>query len=583
MPTLRSNSAKGKAKADPRQPLLGEDTDNNHYGSTSQPSQDAAQRTRSPATPSIPLHRAWRSHLLTGALAFLTLLLGGALAAILLADSYAAPALRRINGALAANSSASDAFWKEAVIVRGPDSIKMSGLGRRKDDAGKEHLELNLTVAVRMAVDTDFVMDLRQSDEDSWFTERWKSIGRWGVGSLGSITTLMDDIVIYPANMTKDTPILTLKARSPIPVPLRPGLTKADHRNTPYLQTVSIPFTVSPSQNTTLILDFLKKSWIHGFANVRVYAPELTVYGGGPDSRSVTWWKFGQWRKWLKVDKSNIFVPLRLQIPRFSLPNFPPMEPGSDLPNIADLLVLEAFKISSQSDSISPNDFPSSKPSLSSLASNSHSLKYLEHASITPSLLVTAFASLPHPFGSLVSKIDLGNQASSLPFIVSLPVPDTPSFQTSNIAEAIPVVAVSASPEFNETHIRIHLSGHVLPFSDAPDSLPDAISAFVSSYLSYKSSLISVSTPLYPPMQVIAKFPPPPHKLELLRDVRIEDMNIHAGLSFSENTELNTNMVDILASATVFARVVLPKGIDIEVSVKRLWVDCLVYDGPISN
>ncbi|KIJ25592.1 hypothetical protein M422DRAFT_273456 [Sphaerobolus stellatus SS14] len=42
-------------------------------------------------------------------------------------------------------------------------------------------------------------------------------------------------------------------------------------------------------------------------------------------------------------------------------------------------------------------------------------------------------------------------------------------------------------------------------------------------------------------------------------------------------------MVDILASATVLARVVLPKGIDIEVSVKRLWVDCLVYDGPISN
>lgn len=314
--TLMPTTAKGKGKADPRLPLLTNDNDaENDYGSTSQASQDAQhhQQQRAFTASPVPIQRAWRSYLLTGALALLTLLFGGSLAIILLADSYAAPALRNINNALSADGATSNQFWEQAVIVRGPDKINIAGIGRRTDDTGKENLELNLTVTVRLAVDSDFVMDLRDSRHDSWATEKWKSLGRWGVRRLGTVTAAMDDIVVYPANMSIDTPIVSLKSPSAVPIQLIPGLTPEDHQHPLPLRSVTIPLTISPSPNATLILDFLKKSWMTGFANVQIHSPDMMVHGGEPDDRVLKWWRIGSWRQWLKVDKSDVAVKLRLQ------------------------------------------------------------------------------------------------------------------------------------------------------------------------------------------------------------------------------------------------------------------------------
>jgi hypothetical protein len=128
-----------------------------------------------------------------------------------------------------------------------------------------------------------------------------------------------------------------------------------------------------------------------------------------------------------------------------------------------------------------------------------------------------------------------------------------------------------------DTHIVVPLSGYVLPLSNV-STLPSAISAFVSSYLSYLPTPISIATPLYPSLSIKANFPPPQHRLELLKDVSIENMSIHPGSLL--NGDLN--LLDILASGIIHARVVLPHGFDIDIQVIRLWVDCLVYDGDVT-
>jgi len=275
---------------------------------------------------------------------------------------------------------------------------------------------------------------------------------------------------------------------------------------------------------------------------------------------------------------------LRL-VPPFKIPTNPPTEPGSEFPNIADLLVLESFRITSSnsvdSEHISPSSSDNSRNKDAQIQKVLGS-STIETSSVANTVLVTARASLPHPFSSLVSKINLGKDFTSLPFIISLPIPNDTESKDRSLAANIPIVSVSASPEFNLTHMRIDISGHVLPLSNSSD-LPKAISSFVSSYLSYQPSPISVFSPLYPSMEINAKFPPPSHRLELLRDVRIENMSIHPGLVLSNNPGFNFEALDILASAQVFARVVLPHGIDIDVEVKRLWVDCLVYDGEVSD
>lgn len=202
-------------------------------------------------------------------------------------------------------------------------------------------------------------------------------------------------------------------------------------------------------------------------------------------------------------------------------------------------------------------------------------------ANTSPNLLIVARASLPHPFPSLASRLDIGKGFSNLPFTISLPLhPGVAPKIANGLSDSIPVVTVLASPELNATHIRIHLSGHVLPLSNST-YLPYAISVFVNNYLSYRPSPIAISSPLYPLMEISANFPPPSHKLEILRDVKIEDMNIHPGPLVANLPSFGMHLMDILASAKVHARVVLPEGIDINLTVKRLWVDCLIFDGEV--
>lgn len=155
----------------------------------------------------------------------------------------------------------------------------------------------------------------------------------------------------------------------------------------------------------------------------------------------------------------------------------------------------------------------------------------------------------------------------SLPFTVSLP----------NGTESRVHVANVITHPFESTHpnVTLHLSGTVpaLPKSSFP-----LLSTFLSRYLNAEPNRILISTPLFPldpsegpGIEIPAEFPAPSERPQLLRNVTIKDMKIRAsGTTF-------------LASGIVFAKVVLPRGIDVGVDVFRVFPDVLVFDGEVPS
>lgn len=144
----------------------------------------------------------------------------------------------------------------------------------------------------------------------------------------------------------------------------------------------------------------------------------------------------------------------------------------------------------------------------------------------------------------------------AFPFIVSL---------LTN-SSTIPIASVETAP-FGLTHpnITLGISGYVLPL---PANSYPVLSTFLNRYLSGHSNSISISTPLVPDLTFDAIFPSPDPIPQILRNVTILDMKIKPGNPF-------------LASGTILARVVLPKGMNIDLKVKRILPDVLVFDGEV--
>ncbi|KAJ7624680.1 hypothetical protein FB45DRAFT_980035 [Roridomyces roridus] len=136
----------------------------------------------------------------------------------------------------------------------------------------------------------------------------------------------------------------------------------------------------------------------------------------------------------------------------------------------------------------------------------------------------------------------------SIPFTISLPSTDG----------LVPIAAVSTAP-FTLTHpnITLEISGAVLPLPPTSTSL---LSAFVSRYLSGLPNPIVVSTSLIPDLSIVnLEFPAPNPRPRILR-----------GGAFT-------------ASGTIYARVVLPRGMDIQLHVGHILPDVLVFDGKVSD
>jgi len=97
------------------------------------------------------------------------------------------------------------------------------------------------------------------------------------------------------------------------------------------------------------------------------------------------------------------------------------------------------------------------------------------------------------------------------------------------------------------------------------------LSAFIANYLRGESSPIVIFNPYFPSYLIKTGFPGPNPKPKILRNVTIHNMKLQAkGTSF-------------FASGAIYARVVLPRGLNIHLDVNRVLPDVLVFDGEVPS
>jgi hypothetical protein len=146
-----------------------------------------------------------------------------------------------------------------------------------------------------------------------------------------------------------------------------------------------------------------------------------------------------------------------------------------------------------------------------------------------------------------------------VPFFVSIPSKDSPP---------ILVASVHTHP-FSLTHpnITVVVSGKViLP----PSSSLAVISTFVSRFLTAEPNPIVISTPILPGLDLDTTFPAPNPKPKVLQNVTIHNMRLRTTASGT-----------FLTSGTVYARTVLPEGMDIGLDIDKVLPDVLVFDGEV--
>ncbi|KAG6901227.1 hypothetical protein C0995_015044 [Termitomyces sp. Mi166 len=225
------------------------------------------------------------------------------------------------------------------------------------------------------------------------------------------------------------------------------------------------------------------------------------------------------WRTWLYQKMSDVRTSMHFQIA--PIPGLPAPGHEDSFPSLHDLITLTTFHIASTSNNLD----------------------------------IRAFATVINPVSS-----NFNSTMPSIPFIVSLPA--------NSSCPSIPIASVSTAP-FTLTHpnITLDISGTVLPLSN--DSTP-VLSSFLSRYLSRESNTILISTPLIANLTVQTIFPPPDPPPRILRNVTIRDMKVRPGTPF-------------LASGTIFARIVLPTGVDVDLAVSRVLPDVLVFDGEVPD
>ncbi|KDQ57876.1 hypothetical protein JAAARDRAFT_176965 [Jaapia argillacea MUCL 33604] len=401
----------------------------------------------------------------------------------------------------ATNISPEDVIERGLHVV-GPDRVEVLNI---TEDGG-----IWVQVDGRVGVDAGAVMGVNTDEDDGYWTKVKKSLGRWGIRSMGEVSVNVSEILISPVH-DKSTILASIET-SDLEIPL----TVNPPRNLAWLTNLSMPVLLRPTQNASALMEFGRESWGDGTINVQASVEHLLVQGGALGEST--------WRRRLRIDRANVLMSIRKKIP--PLPGLPQPGTNTPFPSPSELITLQSFNVTSSNHTLS----------------------------------LTANASVVNP---LPLNLPLDLSVPQLPFIVSLPSPIPNSNASTQIA------TVQTHP-FALTHpnVTLYISGTVLPL---PSNASPLLSAFLTRYLDGQPNPILVHTPLFPTFILEAEFPAPKPKPRILKNVTIKDMKIKP---YGQT---------ILASGVVFARVVLPKGVKVELDVNRVWPDVLVFDGEVPD
>lgn len=177
------------------------------------------------------------------------------------------------------------------LIVEGPDCIDV--LNATREDG------VWVRVDGRVGLDMGSILRIRPDAEDLIWTELWKSLGRWGVRRVGTISLELSQITVTSSD--EHSPNLAVLTTSAIELPLSPD----PPSNLGWLTRISIPIKIHPTERTEDLVRFANGSWMSGVVRLSSTIPSVRVIGG----------KVGEhtWRDNLSIKRSNVSIALAVK------------------------------------------------------------------------------------------------------------------------------------------------------------------------------------------------------------------------------------------------------------------------------
>lgn len=288
-----------------------------------------------------------------------------------------------------------------------------------------------------------------------------------------------------------------------------------------WLTPISFDLTVQPTTDSELLERFVTTSWETGAINVRVGVDKVHVQGGETG-----------WRRLVQASRHKLesYVHMR----SMSSPSLLFSSNLSEVPTIPGI--------------------PEPRPPIDKLL---NLVSYSLMPTADHNLTIVALATIPNPLPESHLVIP------SLPYLVSLLAPSL---------SPLPIATGRVKPEVTTSNITLPIEGTILriPSTSTSPHATILLSHFLTLYLSGISPPIRISTLLLPHLHLDTIFPAPNPPPKVLRDVTIKRMV----LTFGKEGE-------IFASGVVWARLVMPKGINVPVNATDIWPDVLVFDGEV--
>ena len=198
-----------------------------------------------------------------------------------LAYSYAAQA----------SQISDDDILKNNLVLYGPDAIDVLNIS--------QHGEVWLRLDGRVGFDAGAIIGVKPGDDDSLWRGAWKTIGRWGIRNLDTVSLSLSSI-----NITSQNDPAVLLASIAVP-PFQLPLTAVPPDDHSWLTPISVPVNIHPSKNFTAWLQFARESWRSGYAVAQATISHVEIRGGS--------WEWRTWRSVLTVNRRNLTVGLHMK------------------------------------------------------------------------------------------------------------------------------------------------------------------------------------------------------------------------------------------------------------------------------
>ena len=198
-----------------------------------------------------------------------------------LAYSYAAKASHLSN----------DVILNNGLVFRGPDAIDVLNISK--------HGDVWLRLDGRVGFDAGAIIGVKPDDNDNFWLDAWKAVGRWGIRNLDVVSLTLSSINISPQyNLSAQLASIEVP---PFQIPL----TAIPPDDASWLTPMSLPVHIRPSNDVSAWLHFARESWRHGYAVAQATVARADIQGGGL--------RHSTWRSAFRVDRSNVTVGLNMK------------------------------------------------------------------------------------------------------------------------------------------------------------------------------------------------------------------------------------------------------------------------------